>query len=95
MTRIHKLDLIKHRFELLAAGDRSFDTRPVHADFQRGDIIVYRMMDDTGRYAEMDPQTRNSIRKSFRIEFVQQGGQDGIAPGWCVLGLRMVEEQTA
>lgn len=86
----HKLKTWPRFWDAVSGGEKTFEVRRNDRAFQTGDILVLKKYDperggsyvyDYGRV----PAGVFTIRK--RITFLLQGGQFGIEPGYCVLGL--------
>ena len=89
MATEHKLKTWSRFWDAIASGEKTFEVRKNDRAFQTGDVLVLQKFDpDRFRY-EMDCSTPvgrpHEIRK--RVTFLLQGGQFGIEPGFCVLGL--------
>lgn len=88
MVTEHKLKTTARYWDAVADGRKTFEVRKNDRAFQTGDILVLEKWDDDGGYYITEPESRftaMSIRK--RITYLLQGGQFGIEPGYCVLGL--------
>lgn len=88
MSRVHDLKTIDHYFDAVAEGRKTFEVRKNDRAFQTGDLLELRKIDAKGFYVSPPGGGRFSmqiIRK--RITYLLQGGQFGIEPGYCVLGL--------
>ena len=84
----HNLKTLARYWDAIADGRKTFEVRRNDRAFQTGDILVLLKWDDEGKYYVPDPADRfnaSTIRK--RITYLLQGGQFGIEPGFCVLGL--------
>lgn len=82
---IHELKTISTYFDAVAEGRKTFEVRRNDRGFQAGDLLyLIRVTDDYSRRATGERLTR-------RITYLLQGGQFGIEPGFCVLGLGEVE----
>lgn len=83
----HKLKTLSQYWDAIERGDKTFEVRKNDRAFQTGDILVLEKFD--GRRYVMDGYDFSAkpcaIRK--RVTYLLQGGQFGIAPGYCVLGL--------
>jgi hypothetical protein len=89
MATEHKLKTWSRYWDAVAAGEKTFEVRRNDRAFQTGDILVLEKFDPDLRgydfdYGQTPPRVR-AIRK--RITYLLQGGQFGIEPGYCVLGL--------
>lgn len=92
MHSIHELKTINRYWDAVAAGNKTFEVRRNDRAFQAGDVIVLTRTTENGNYdtRPQDQSTDGSFAKSqisFRITYLLQGGQFGIEPGFCVLGL--------
>ncbi|MHB1086123.1 MAG: DUF3850 domain-containing protein [Minisyncoccota bacterium] len=88
MSQEHKLKTLARYYEAVERGEKTFEVRRNDRAFQTGDILILEKMDNEGRYYETIPGhnfNAKSLRK--RITYLLQGGQFGIEPGFCVLGL--------
>ena len=93
MTRIHELKTIDHYFEAVERGEKTFEVRRNDRAFQTGDIV---------RLVKVAPDKWSNIRYVFdgddkvtlerKITYILQGGQFGIEPTYCALGLGLVDE---
>ena len=90
MPETHTLKTISRYFHAVARGEKTFEVRRNDRAFQTGDILKLVEVDDSGRY--VDPFTCDQNALVFRITYLLQGGQFGIEPGFCVLGLGRVED---
>lgn len=81
--RTHELQLWPQCFAAVAAGTKPFDVRENDHDFQVGDALLLREYDTTRQ--EYSGQTLLRY-----VSYVLPGGEFGIEPGWCVLGLGSV-----
>lgn len=89
MSTEHKLKTWARYWDAVASGEKTFEVRKNDRAFQTGDILALEKYDPERLSYVMDgfdfkakPYT---IRK--RVTFLLQGGQFGIEPGFCVLGL--------
>jgi len=93
MAREHTLKTLARYWEAIADGTKTFEVRLNDRAFQTGDLLILEKMDNDGRFYVTEPGksfTAKSIRK--RITYLLQGGQFGIEPRYCVLGLGEPEE---
>ena len=86
MTQTHKLKTVARYWEAVKRGEKTFEVRLNDRAFQTGDILELIKTDDKGYYEDTwrDEEWR-IIRK--RVTYILQGGQFGIEPRYCVLGL--------
>lgn len=92
MSTEHKLKTWPRYWDAVASGEKTFEVRRNDRAFQTGDVVVLEKFDPDRRAYEMDSYQINAKPKSIRkrITFLLQGGQFGIEPGYCVLGLEDV-----
>lgn len=85
----HELKTCARYFEAVERGDKTFEVRKNDRAFQTGDtLVLIKVTDCAGRYyVTPDGQTFGKITIRKRITYLLQGGQFGIEPGFCVLGL--------
>lgn len=88
----HELKTIDRYFEAVERGEKTFEVRRNDRAFQTGDILKLVKVDDRGRYDYPWPHDPPAIYR--RITYLLQGGQFGIEPQYCVLGLGPVDEVT-
>lgn len=79
---IHDLKTVDRYYEAIQDGRKPFECRLNDRAFQTGDIVRLRKVNDKGYY--VDYPTAYFDR---RITYILQGGQFGIEPRYCVLGL--------
>jgi hypothetical protein len=81
----HRLKTIDRYWDAVKCGEKTFEVRKNDRAFQTGDILELERWHFAfgGAFFRDDP--RQIIRK--RITYLLQGGQFGIEPGYCVLGL--------
>lgn len=77
----HKLKTLAVYYDAVARGDKTFEVRRNDRAFQKGDILVLEKWKDE-TYRDF---SNASMR--FRITYLLQGGQFGIEPGFCILGI--------
>lgn len=84
----HKLKTLARYWDAVAAGTKTFEVRKNDRAFQTGDILVLEKFGEDGFY-EMESYEITAKPKSIRkkITYLLQGGQFGIEPSYCVLGL--------
>lgn len=83
MSRVHDLRCVQPFFEDVADGRKAFEVRRDDRDFMVGDQLRLREFDATDGY---------SGAEVWRvITYFLEGGQFGIEPGWCVLGMSELE----
>lgn len=84
----HKLKTLDRYWDAVLAGTKTFEVRLNDRAFQTGDILVLQKTNGSGGY-EFDGYTPSAKPKEIRkrITYLLQGGQFGIEPRYCVLGL--------
>ena len=75
----HELPLWPDCFAAVRAGQKPFDVRRNHEDFQVGDVLLLR---------EFSPEANEYTGRTITrwVSYVLQGGNFGVEPDWCVLG---------
>lgn len=78
--RTHELPIWPACFAAVSAGIKPFDVRENDQDFQVGDALLL---------CELNPDTHEYTGQTIVrwVSYVLPGGEFGVAPGWCVLGL--------
>ena len=86
--RLHELKCVQPYFEDIFSNRKNFDVRKNDRDFKIGDRVDFFEGDE-----EINEDTDVSKRGHCHrwIKYILQGGQFGIAEGYCVLGLTHVE----
>lgn len=85
--QVHKLKTWARYFEAVERGEKTFEVRKNDRAFQTGDVLELIKTDEDGYYIN-PPGTRfgkTTLRR--KITYLLQGGQFGIEPAFCVLGL--------
>lgn len=84
----HKLKTLARYWEAIESGLKTFEVRLNDRAFQTGDILVLEKMDNEGRFYE-ETEYRSHQAKTIRkrVTYILQGGQFGIEPRYCVMGL--------
>lgn len=97
MNSIHVLKTVDRYWDAVKAGTKTFDVRRNDRAFQTGDVLVLRRTDEKGFSATLPEDRTSRFSESdltVKVSYLLQGGQFGIEPGYCVLGLvPMVESQ--
>ncbi len=83
----HELKTIGRYFDAVADGSKTFEVRKNDRAFQTGDTITLVRLDDNGCYTMGEGGRFTTVKITKRITYLLQGGQFGIEPGYCVLGL--------
>ncbi len=92
MQQAHELKTLARYFEAVERGDKTFEVRLNDRAFQTGDTITLVKMDNEGNFYVSPPGDRfGKITLKRKITYILQGGQFGIEPRYCVLGLGPVE----
>ncbi|NTJ46842.1 DUF3850 domain-containing protein [Agrobacterium rhizogenes] len=87
MVTVHKLKTTDRYFDAIADGRKTFECRKNDRAFQTGDILELQKVDDRGYYITIPTSMVTPVSLRKRITYLLQGGQFGIDPGYCVLGL--------
>ena len=91
MSTVHKLKTLAHYFDAVKSGEKTFEVRLNDRAFQTGDILELRRC-TTGSAGGVYYDTfTEPLHK--RITYLLQGGQFGIEPRYCVLGLGDIDEE--
>jgi hypothetical protein len=86
---VHQVKCWPTMFDALKRGEKPFDVRLNDRCYQKGDYLdLHRLVADR-HDAEQDPTARPLRRL---ITFVLPGGQFGVLPTHCVLGLQETGE---
>jgi ASC-1-like (ASCH) protein len=80
----HSLKTIDIYFDAVERGEKTFEVRKNDRAFQTGDTLVLMRYENTPIGVRPTVPFRNI---SKRITYLLQGGQFGLEPGYCVLGL--------
>lgn len=84
-------DVKEHRLKTLAAfwsdlesGAKPFEVRRDDRNFSVGDILVLRWVP-----GDIQPHSRVFAERllRFKVTYILRGGQFGIEPGFCVMGI--------
>lgn len=88
-TTIHELKAWERYFDAVADGRKPFEVRKNDRSFQTGDLVdLVKVEEAYPHYYITPPGERfGKITLRKRITYLLQGGQFGIEPGFCVLGL--------
>ena len=79
--QVHELKTIDRYFDAVERGDKTFEVRRNDRAFQTGDLLVLVRIEEG--FTAL--RTGETLKK--RVTYLLQGGQFGIEPGYCVLGL--------
>lgn len=88
--QIHDLTTLERYYDAIADGRKTFEVRLNDRAFQTGDILRLRKVSDRGYYIDYP---KCILEK--RITYILQGGQFGIEPRYCVLGLGPISDDGA
>lgn len=96
MKQTHVLKAVDRYFDAIERGDKTFEVRRNDRAFQTGDIIELVKVTEGGT-AVSSPGGNAFSRVTLRrqITYLLQGGQFGIEPAYCVLGLGPVTSEEA
>lgn len=93
MRTVHRLKTIDRYFDAIVSGAKTFEVRKNDRAFQTGDILELIMVNERGRPYPMEGQIYGEITIRKRVTYLLQGGQFGIEPQYCVMGLGDAEEE--
>jgi uncharacterized protein YqfB (UPF0267 family) len=79
----HRLKTQAQFFDAVLRGDKTFEVRKNDRGFQTGDVLTLVRMDEDKPYLEGWPTQSVTVKISYML----QGGQYGIEPSYCVLGI--------
>lgn len=80
MSVLHALKLHKNFWDVVMAGEKTFEVRNNDRGFQKGDIVVFSMVSDSGPIGSAEDD------KKFMITYVLSGW--GIKEGHVVFGIK-------
>lgn len=81
-TQVHDLKTVDRYYDAVLRGEKTFEVRLNDRAFQTGDVVRLRRTNERGYYTDFD-----TCWTERRITYILQGGQFGIEPRYCVLGL--------
>jgi hypothetical protein len=86
---VHTLKTWARYYDAVADGRKTFEVRKNDRAFQTGDILELVKINNDPPYNVMTTMESrfNAVKLRKRITYLLQGGQFGIEPGYCVLGL--------
>lgn len=93
MSETHTLKTVSRYFYAVKRGEKTFEVRRNDRAFQTGDTLKLVEVGEDGKYVDPFPGDQRALM--FRITYLLQGGQFGIEPGYCVLGLGPLETPDA
>ena len=82
----HHIKLSHHYADAVLSGQKNFEVRYNDRRYQRGDKIVFTVVDDA-RIAMSHPLSR----ETYIITYLVHGY--GLEKGWCVFGIKPLKEQ--
>ena len=86
----HELKILPQYFKAVQDGSKTFEIRKNDRGFKVGDTLVLKEWEYIkGKYVE-EGYTGNKIKKE--ISYILEGGQYGLEKGYCILGLKDLEE---
>jgi hypothetical protein len=83
---VHRLKTVGIYWDAVAAGLKTFEVRVNDRAFQTGDVLELVRLSDLHTGYDTGPDRQPKIIRK-RITYLLQGGQFGIEPRYCVLGL--------
>lgn len=92
--KIHELKTEALYFDAVERGEKTFEVRRNDRAFQTGDILDLIKLNESGKgYARPADGGPGKVILRKRITYLLQGGQFGIEPAFCVLGLGPVSAE--
>lgn len=85
--QVHTLKTIERYFEAVERGEKTFEVRKNDRAFQTGDVLELVKTDERGHYIHQPGSRFTEIKLRRKITYLLQGGQFGIEPTYCVLGI--------
>lgn len=92
--RKHRLKTLARYWDAVSDGTKTFEVRLNDRAFQTGDILELTKIDDCGNYVTLSGTRFEETILRKRITYLLQGGQFGIEPRCCVLGIGDLEPQS-
>lgn len=93
MSQTHELKTIDRYWDAVERGEKTFEVRINDRAFQTGDILHLVKITDGGYYVSASGCGAFSrLTLMRRITYILQGGQFGIEPRYCVMGLAKIED---
>ncbi len=86
-VKVHTLKTWRPHFDAVERGEKPFEVRLDDRGFEMGDLVVLLRWDEEEGRPEPGQGPPTLLR---RITCKLDGGQFGIEPGYCVLGLEEV-----
>lgn len=90
--QVHRLKTVARYYEAVERGEKPFEVRRNDRAFQTGDILELVKIDDQGIYETPPGERFGTVSIRRKITYLLQGGQFGIDPAYCVLGLGPCDE---
>lgn len=93
MSRVHRLKTLPEYMYRVHSGQKTFEVRRNDRDFQVGDILALEIHYPPDHH---DRESRNNFggtvwQINAKVTYVLPGGQFGIEPGYCIMGIEKVE----
>lgn len=90
MPREHKLKTWPSFFEAIERGDKQFEIRRNDRDFAVGDTLRLQEW-DPGKESSLSHFKYTGREMTVVVTYIVHGGQWGIDPAYCVMGIRHVQ----
>ena len=84
-VKTHELKLNKEYFRAVADGTKTFECRWNDRGFQTGDRLLLKEFDTYG-------YTFKNQDITVEVTYILHGQRFGIMDGWCVMGIRRVDD---
>lgn len=88
MNRVHRIKINEEYADVVYYGDKLFEVRKNDRGYQKGDIVVFTVVDNLGITARSHPLNDNS----YEITYVL-GSFYGLAEGYVAFGIRDMEQE--
>lgn len=86
----HELKVAPPYIHAISSGEKKFEVRRDDRGFQRGHVLWLREYDDKGTSSRR--YTGNS--EYVQVDWILTGGQFGIEPGYVVMSISVIDEDT-
>jgi len=84
--KMHTLKILEAYVQRIIHRQKTFEVRKNDRDFQVGDTIQFRIINELGEEVEVHYQM-----PLYLINYVLPGGQFGIVSGYCVMSIQPLE----
>ena len=91
MNQTHCLKLNMRFANAVKRGEKNFEIRKNDRGYQKGDTVVFRIVDDEGK-TPYDPKMSPLYNRLYEITYVLTGW--GLKEDYCVFGIREIDTKT-